>query len=34
MIKDTKHIINLEQGATSTPDIQPIVFKATEEKKE
>jgi hypothetical protein len=34
MIKDYKHIVNLEQGATSTPEVQPIAFKATEEKKE
>jgi phosphoribosyl-AMP cyclohydrolase len=34
MIKDSKHIINLEQGATSTPEMQPVAFKATEEKKE
>jgi hypothetical protein len=34
MIKDSIHIVNLEQGATSTPDVQPIAFKATEEKKE
>jgi hypothetical protein len=34
MIKDSKHIVNLEQGATSTPDVQPIAFKAIEEKKE
>jgi hypothetical protein len=34
MIKDSKHIVNLEQGATSTPKVQPIAFKATEEKKE
>jgi hypothetical protein len=34
MIKDSKHIINLEQGATSTPEVQPVAFKATEEKKE
>jgi hypothetical protein len=34
MIKDSKHIVNLEQGATSTPEAQPVVFKATEEKKE
>jgi hypothetical protein len=33
MMKDSKHIINLEQGATSTPEVQPIAFKATEEKK-
>jgi hypothetical protein len=34
MIKDSKHIVNLEQGATSTPEVQPIAFKAMEEKKE
>jgi hypothetical protein len=34
MIKDSKHIINLEQGATSTPEVQLVAFKATEEKKE
>jgi hypothetical protein len=34
MIKDSKHIVNLEQGATSLPEVQPIAFKATEEKKE
>jgi hypothetical protein len=34
MIKDSKHIVNLEQGATSTPEVQPVTFKATEEKKE
>jgi hypothetical protein len=34
MIKDSKHIINLEQGDTSTPEVQPVAFKATEEKKE
>jgi hypothetical protein len=34
MIKDSKHIVNLEQGATSTPQAQPIAFKATEEKEE
>jgi hypothetical protein len=32
MIKDSKHIVNFEQGATSTPEVQPIAFKATEEK--
>ena len=32
MIKDSKHIVNLEQGATSTPEVQPVAFKATEEK--
>jgi hypothetical protein len=34
MIKDCKHIVNLDQGATSTPEVQPVVFKATEEKKD
>jgi hypothetical protein len=34
MIKDFKHIVNLEQGATSTPEVQPVAFKAAEEKKE
>jgi hypothetical protein len=33
MIKGSKQIINLEQGATSTPEVQPIAFKATEEEK-
>jgi hypothetical protein len=33
MIKGSKHIINLEQGGTSTPKVQPIAFKATEEEK-
>jgi hypothetical protein len=33
MIKDSKHIVNLEQGATSTPKVQPVAFKATEEKE-
>jgi hypothetical protein len=34
MVKDSKHIFNLEQGATSTPEVQPVAFKATEEKEE
>ena len=34
MIKDYKHIVNLEQGATSTPEVQPVAFKATDEKKD
>jgi hypothetical protein len=32
MIKGSKQII--EQGATSTPEVQAVAFKATEEKKE
>jgi hypothetical protein len=34
MIKDSKHIVNLEQGATFTPEVQPVAFKATEKEKE
>jgi hypothetical protein len=34
MIKDSKHIVNLEQGVTSMPEAQLVAFKATEEKKE
>jgi hypothetical protein len=34
MIKDSKHIVNLEQGATSTPEVQPVAFKVMKEKKE
>jgi hypothetical protein len=34
MMKDSKHIVNLEQVTTSTPEVQPVAFKATEEKKE
>jgi hypothetical protein len=34
MIKGSKHIVDLEQGGTSTPEVQPIAFKAAEEKKE
>jgi hypothetical protein len=34
MVKDYKHIVNLEQGVTSTTEVQPVAFKATEEKKE
>jgi hypothetical protein len=32
MIKGSKQIVNLEQGGTSTPEVQPIAFKATEEE--
>jgi hypothetical protein len=34
MIKDSKHSVNLEQGVSSTPEVQPVGFKAMEEKKE
>jgi hypothetical protein len=34
MVKGSKHIIDLEQGGTSIPEVQPVAFKATEEKKE
>jgi hypothetical protein len=30
IIKDSKHIINLEQGATSTPEVQSVAFKVME----
>jgi hypothetical protein len=33
MIKDSKHIVNLEQDPTSTPEVQPVAFKAMEEEK-
>jgi hypothetical protein len=33
MIKDSKHIVNLEQGTTSTPEVQPVVFKPMKEKR-
>jgi hypothetical protein len=33
IVKGSKHIVNLEQGATSTPEVQPVSFKATEEEK-
>jgi hypothetical protein len=33
MIKDSKHIVNLDQGATSTPEVQLVAFKAMEEEK-
>jgi hypothetical protein len=34
MIKGSKHIVDLEKGGTSTTEVQPVAFKATEEKKE
>jgi hypothetical protein len=34
MVKDSKHIVNLEQGATSIPELKLVAFKATEENKE
>jgi hypothetical protein len=34
MIKGSKQIVNLEQGGTSTPEVQHVAFKAMEEKKE
>jgi hypothetical protein len=34
MIKGSKHIVDLEQGGTSTPEVKPVAFKATEEKRE
>jgi hypothetical protein len=32
MVKDSKHIVNLEQGGASTPEPQLVAFKATKEK--
>jgi hypothetical protein len=29
MIKGSKQIVNSEQGGTSTPEVQPVTFKAT-----
>jgi hypothetical protein len=34
MIKDSIHIVNLEQGTTSTSKVQLVAFDATEENKE
>jgi hypothetical protein len=34
MIKGSKHIVDLEQSGTSTPEVQPVAFKAMEENKE
>jgi hypothetical protein len=34
MVKGSKHIVSLEHGGTSTPEVQPVAFKSTEEKKE
>src|SRR5687767_12132455 len=34
MIKGSKQIVDLEQGGTCTPEVQPVAFNATEEKKE
>ena len=31
MIKGSKHIVNLEQGGTSTPEVQPVTINAMEE---
>jgi hypothetical protein len=33
MIKDSKHIVNLEQGATSTPEVQPSQSKRWKRRK-
>jgi hypothetical protein len=33
MIKGSKHIVNLDQGDTSTPEVQPVTFKVIEEEK-
>jgi hypothetical protein len=33
MIKDSKHIVNLEQGATSTPEVQPCCIQSNGRKE-
>jgi hypothetical protein len=33
MIKDSKHIVNLEQGATSTPEVQPSHSKRRKKRR-
>jgi hypothetical protein len=32
MVKDSKHIVNLDQGGASTPEAQPVAFKVMEQK--
>jgi hypothetical protein len=34
MVKGSKHIANIDHGGASTPEAQPVTFKATEENKE
>jgi hypothetical protein len=34
MIKGSKQIVELEQGGTSTPEVQLVAFKATKKKRE
>jgi hypothetical protein len=29
MVKDSKHIVDMDHGATSTPELPPVAFKAT-----
>jgi hypothetical protein len=33
MAKDSRHIGNMDHGATSIPEPQPVAFKAMKEKK-
>jgi hypothetical protein len=33
-VKDSKHIENMDHGATSTSELPPVTFKATKDKKE
>jgi tRNA uridine 5-carbamoylmethylation protein Kti12 len=33
MVKDSKHIVNLEQGATSTPEVQPIALRQQKKRR-
>jgi hypothetical protein len=33
MIKESKHIVNLKQGVTSTPEVQPVAFKERKKRR-
>jgi hypothetical protein len=33
IIEDSKHIVNLEQVATSTPEVQPCCIQSNERKE-
>jgi hypothetical protein len=33
MVKDSKHIVNLEQGGTFTPEARPVAFKGNRRKE-
>jgi hypothetical protein len=34
MVKDSRHVENITHDNTSTPEPQPVAFKATKEKEE